>query len=75
MCDSGITVKLAQLSGLANFPPPRLLIGLHTVFKTLHNCCPAGALWAFQKEGRDKCDLSLLLGGSLVSASQGEEEH
>lgn len=48
MCDSGIAVKLAQLSGPTGLPPCLL----HTVFKTLHNCFPVGVHWALQEEGR-----------------------
>lgn len=46
MCDLGATVKLAQLSNLAHFPP-HLLAEL--IFKTLHNPARKGHFGLFRK--------------------------
>lgn len=50
MCDLGATVKLAQLSSLAHFPP-HLLAEL--IFKTLHNpALPGRGTLGFSEKGK-----------------------
>lgn len=62
MCDLETTVKLAQLSSLAHFPP-QLLAEL--IFKTLHNPARKGHFGLFRKGGRvgticHLCQLALI---------------
>lgn len=64
MCDSGITVKLAQLSGLVHFLP-RLLVRLRSL-KLFTTAAQQGHVGCFRKREGTGYDLSPPSAGSLI---------